>query len=118
VYITGLGHAVAAGKGTEWSGLHVDEGGAEPVWPAVWQKAAQHPQHTGGVVILTPREHMLGVGKVRQPAGMVVNAAPGPSGVWSALVEVKLTALDGGTLHLGSADGPVLQARALPYALA
>ena len=54
----------------------------------------------------------------RQPAGMVVNAAPGPSGVWSALVEVKLTALDGGTLHLRSADGPVLQARALPYALA
>jgi hypothetical protein len=53
-----------------------------------------------------------------QPAGMVVNAAPDPRGGWSALVEVKLGALEGGTLHLGSADGPSLRLAELPYAVA
>jgi folate-binding protein YgfZ len=50
-----------------------------------------------------------------QPAGLVVNAAPHPAGGWSALVEVKLAALDD-ALHLRSADGPALAPRALPYA--
>ena len=36
-----------------------------------------------------------------QPAGMVVNGAPHPRQGGSALVEAKLAALDGGTLHLG-----------------
>jgi len=52
-----------------------------------------------------------------QPAGMVVNAAKGPTGRWSALVEVKLAALESGTLHLASADGAVLRRSELPYAL-
>ena len=52
-----------------------------------------------------------------QPAGMVVNAAKGPTGRWSALVEVKLAALEGGTLHLAGGDGPVLRRSELPYAL-
>jgi len=51
-----------------------------------------------------------------QPAGMVVNTAPRPDGGGrSALVEVKLAALDGGSIHLGSADGPLLTRLALPY---
>ena len=33
----------------------------------------------------------------------------------SLLVEVKLNALDGGSLHLGAADGPMLHQRDLPY---
>lgn len=54
-----------------------------------------------------------------QPAGMVVNAAPRPDGSgWSALVEVKLAALDAGRLHLGAADGAELRLGALPYAVA
>ena len=52
-----------------------------------------------------------------QPAGMVVNAAPAPQGGWSALVETKLAALEGGTLHLGSVDGSILRVRELPYPL-
>ena len=52
-----------------------------------------------------------------QPAGMVVNAAPGPEGGWSALVEAKLAALESGRLHLGSVDGPALRRAELPYAL-
>ncbi len=54
-----------------------------------------------------------------QPAGMVVNAAPRPDAAdgCSALVEVKLAALEHGSLHLRSADGDVLRLRALPYAV-
>ena len=50
-----------------------------------------------------------------QPAGMVVNAATTALGSTTALVEVKLAALDSGSLHLGSADGAVLRRTALPY---
>jgi folate-binding protein YgfZ len=52
-----------------------------------------------------------------QPAGLVVNAAPRPSGGWSALVEVKLAALDAGTLHARAPDGPPLERRPLPYSI-
>ncbi len=51
-----------------------------------------------------------------QPCGMIVNAAAAPAGGVDALVEIKLAALDSGTVHLGSADGPVLAFDALPYA--
>ncbi len=51
-----------------------------------------------------------------QPAGMVVSTAPLPQGGGSAmLVEIKLAALEGGTLHLGHVDGPVLTRRPMPY---
>jgi folate-binding protein YgfZ len=52
-----------------------------------------------------------------QPAGLVANAARGPDGTSSALVEVKLAALAGGSWHAGSADGPLLHQRPLPYPL-
>ena len=53
-----------------------------------------------------------------QPAGMVVNAAALPGGEGSAaLVEVKLAALESGSLHLAAAGGAVLHRTALPYAL-
>ena len=52
-----------------------------------------------------------------QPAGLVALAAARAGGGSSALVEIKLSALDGGSLHLGAADGPRLQPVALPYAI-
>ena len=51
-----------------------------------------------------------------QPAGMVVNAAPMAAGS-VALVEVKLAALESGTLHADAAAGAVLIRRELPYAM-
>ncbi|EDS99987.1 glycine cleavage T protein (aminomethyl transferase) [Burkholderia ambifaria IOP40-10] len=51
-----------------------------------------------------------------QPCGMIVNAAAAPAGGVDALVEIKLAALDSGTVHLGAADGPTLAFDALPYA--
>ena len=51
-----------------------------------------------------------------QPAGLVANAARLGDEV-AALVEVKLSALESGSLHLGAADGALLQRAELPYAL-
>jgi folate-binding protein YgfZ len=52
-----------------------------------------------------------------QPAGLVAQAAPNPLGGFSAIVEIKLSALEGGTLHLGSSDGPTLTLGRLPYSV-
>ena len=53
-----------------------------------------------------------------QPAGMVVNAAPHGDGAGSsALVEVKLAAREGGSLHLGSATGAGLRRAELGYTI-
>ncbi|HDR9091295.1 folate-binding protein YgfZ [Burkholderia vietnamiensis] len=51
-----------------------------------------------------------------QPCGMIVNAAAAPAGGVDALVEIKLAALDSGTVHVGAADGPALAFDTLPYA--
>lgn len=52
-----------------------------------------------------------------QPCGMVVNAAAAPDGGVDLLAELKLAALESGTVHLGAADGPALRILPLPYAL-
>jgi tRNA-modifying protein YgfZ len=52
-----------------------------------------------------------------QPCGMLVNTAAAPEGGVDALVEIKLAALEGGTVHLGAADGPQLTFLPLPYTL-
>lgn len=52
-----------------------------------------------------------------QPSGMVAAAAAAPGGGWDALVELKTSALEGGRLHLGAVDGPVLSVLPLPYAI-
>lgn len=52
-----------------------------------------------------------------QPCGMVVNAEPNFSRASDCLVELKIAAVEGGTVHLGSATGPVLAFSTLPYSL-
>ncbi len=52
-----------------------------------------------------------------QPCGMVVNAASAPEGGVDVLVEIKLAALENGSVHLGAAEGPALTFLPLPYAL-
>ena len=56
-------------------------------------------------------------GEPSQPAGMVVNAASDAAGT-RLLAEVKLAALDSGTLHLGSTQGAALRRLELPYSIA
>jgi folate-binding protein YgfZ len=52
-----------------------------------------------------------------QPAGMVVNAAPEGTGS-RLLAEVKIASVEGGSLHLGAAQGPQLRHLPLPYSIA
>ena len=52
-----------------------------------------------------------------QPAGMVVNVAARPLPGVTLLAEVKLAALESGTLHLSGAAGPTLRPLPLPYPL-
>ncbi|WP_322059710.1 folate-binding protein [Paraburkholderia sp. J63] len=52
-----------------------------------------------------------------QPCGMIVNAAAAPEGGVDLLAEIKLAALESGSVHLGAADGPALRILPLPYAL-
>lgn len=52
-----------------------------------------------------------------QPAGLVA-AVGSHGGQVLLLAEVKLAALEAGSLHLASANGPQLSQRALPYAIA
>lgn len=69
--------------------------------------------------VCTPGQEVFHSSDASQPAGLVVNAAPRPAGSGdSALVEVKLAALDDGSLHLDSVDGPLLTRLAMPYPVA
>lgn len=70
-----------------------------------------------GASAMQPGQEVFSSLDPAQPAGMVVNAAPGPAGTYSALVEVKLACTMGSDLHLGALDGPQLIQRPLPYAL-
>jgi tRNA-modifying protein YgfZ len=61
-----------------------------------------------------PGEELFHSAEREQPAGMVANAAT-LDGRHLVLAEVKLAALEGGSLHLGAADGPLLTRAAMPY---
>ncbi len=68
-------------------------------------------------VDLAPGQEVFHVADPQQPAGMVAMAGRRAGGANSALVEIKLAALDGGEIRVGAADGPALRPAALPYAL-
>lgn len=52
-----------------------------------------------------------------QPCGEIVNAASAPTGGVDCLVELKLAALAGGTIHVGTPEGAPLTIGRLPYEL-
>jgi len=52
-----------------------------------------------------------------QTAGMVINAAPSPEGGYDLLAVTRIDCHDDNRVHLGSADGPQLKFRPLPYSL-
>jgi tRNA-modifying protein YgfZ len=68
-------------------------------------------------VALAPGQEVYASADPGQPAGMVVNAGHLPGLGELALAELKLAALEGGTLHAGSADGPLLTLGTLPYTI-
>ena len=67
--------------------------------------------------LLQPGQEVFHDADPGQPAGMVVLAGALPGAGTVALVEIKLAALEGGSLHAGTADGPLLKLGALPYAI-
>jgi folate-binding protein YgfZ len=64
----------------------------------------------------SPAQEIFHSADREQPAGMVANAASW-QGRHLVLAELKIAALDGGTLHLGTADGPQLTRADMPYAV-
>jgi len=70
-----------------------------------------------GAAPLAPGQDVFHSNDPGQPAGQVALSAQRPDGSSSALIEVKLAALDSGSLHIGAADGPVLVRATLPYAI-
>ena len=75
-------------------------------------------QRLDGAAEMKPGDEIFWSADPLQPSGLVACAAPRPDGSgFSAIAELKLTALEGGTLHLCAADGPLLELRALPYVL-
>jgi folate-binding protein YgfZ len=70
-----------------------------------------------GPVAMQPGQEIVHSADPGQPAGLVALAGELPGIGPVALAELKLAALDGGSLHLGTADGPLLTPAPLPYAL-
>ena len=53
-----------------------------------------------------------------QGVGKVVDAQPAPGGGYELLAVVQIASLQGDEVHLGSAQGPILEFRGLPYPFA
>lgn len=64
---------------------------------------------------LAPGSEVFHTADPEQPAGMVALSGRLPGHGPSALVELKLSALEGGELRAGSANGPALQLSSQPY---
>jgi folate-binding protein YgfZ len=69
------------------------------------------------LVPLQPGQEVFHSADPGQPAGMVVLGGTRGGAQHAALVEIKLAALESGTLHAASATGPLLTPQALPYPL-
>ncbi len=70
-----------------------------------------------GELPMAAGDEVFGSSDPAQPCGMVVHAAQAAPEQWEALAELKLDALQQGTLHLRAADGAQLLPATLPYAL-
>ena len=79
------------------------------------------PDEVSGVVVMMIGVTLVGVATsklgLHDAANLPVPAKLAVALGAVALIELKLSALEGGSLHLGSADGPLLTPAALPYAL-
>jgi tRNA-modifying protein YgfZ len=73
--------------------------------------------HVDAATNPAPGEPLAADGAGDQSAGTVVNAAPAPEGGFDLLAVVLTANADTGTVRLGSAAGPALRFRPLPYAV-
>ena len=89
---------------------------ARSQYRGVLKRRAQivHAESESGLVVGAPVFH---ASDAEQPCGLVVAAAPNPSGGWDAIVSLQTSALDGQALTAGSASGTALGLLPLPYEL-
>lgn len=71
----------------------------------------------GSTALPAPGTEIFSEADPTQPAGQIVNIEPASESELHCLVELKTAALEAGSMHLGSASGPVLRFLPLPYVL-
>ena len=71
--------------------------------------------HSSAAAIPNPGDSVYAAEFGDQAAGAIANAAPAPGGGFDALVVAQIDAIKGGSLALGSLDGPQLVPQVLPY---
>ena len=71
---------------------------------------------TTQAVLVTAGMEVFSEADPGQPCGLVVNAEKNPEGDWDLLVEIKLDAAQT-PVHLGAADGELLQFSEMPYVI-
>ena len=71
--------------------------------------------HSSAAAIPNPGDSVYAAEFGDQAAGAIANAAPTPGGGFDALVVAQIDAIKGGSLALGSLDGPQLVPQVLPY---
>ena len=70
-----------------------------------------------GTEPLTAGQEVFHSDDAEQPCGSVAACAPHPNGGFDALVSLQLSALESGSVHAGSVQGPALRLEPLPYEL-
>jgi tRNA-modifying protein YgfZ len=66
---------------------------------------------------LAPGDELFLASEPDQPAATVVQSAPAQPGGFEAILSGQVSAFDGGSLHLGAANGPVVTLQPAPYPL-
>lgn len=79
-------------------------------------KRRMYPGHVATATAPQAGDHVFGADSA-EPVGMIARAAPCPEGGFDLLYEVRLESLEAGTTRIQATDGPVIEARTLPYTL-
>ncbi|MEK6662622.1 MAG: folate-binding protein [Pseudomonadota bacterium] len=64
-----------------------------------------------------PGDELFSADLPDQAAGMIVNAAPAPTGGYDVLAVIQIASVEGNAIHWKSMDGPTLKLGVLPYAI-
>ena len=64
-----------------------------------------------------PGDELFSADMPDQATGMIVNAAPAPTGGYDVLAVLQIASMEGNAIHWKSLDGPTLKLGVLPYAI-
>lgn len=80
-------------------------------------KRRMYLAHIAGTEAPQPGDELYSADLPGQATGMIVNAAPAPSGGFDVLAVIQISSAAGHSLHLKAQQGPQLSLQALPYAV-